>query len=167
MRNECRKKSAITFFYLVLILFVGFSFFLDAIRLISVKNNIDNQTVIRNFCGYELTKIKTGRNTSYLFVLDDGDRLFVEGELLENKDIIDAHKKLYFTYVTPRGGTHFSYTCIKITSYNEKVQFVNQTLAIREVELGILVNFLIAVPIILFFFVIFIYKLIMIKHKWK
>ena len=157
-RSYIRKFE--TFFCLILILFVGISFFFDAVRLISVKNNIVNQNVIRKLCSFELKKFQTGRNTSYLFVLDDGDTIFVVDELLENENIINSNEKLNFTYVKPRGGIHLAYTCSEITSQSESIEFVNPTLALREVKLGIIVNFMISIPIILFYVILLIYKLI-------
>ena len=81
-------------------------------------------------------------------------------ELLENENIINSNEKLNFTYVKPRGGIHLAYTCSEITSQSESIEFVNPTLALREVQLGIIVNFMISIPIILFYVILLIYKLI-------
>lgn len=164
MRKNIEKSIVKTSLYWLLIFLVGCSFFLDAVRLISVRSNIENRNVIKKFCSYELSKIRTGRNTSYLFILDDGERIWVNSELLENKDIIHTHKQLEFTYVEPMGGARFSYTCLEIVSHDGNIKFVNQVTALREVVLGIWADFLISTPILVFCTVPLVYKYALLKN---
>lgn len=163
--NKLYRKKLKNSWCFILIFLIGFAFFIDAILLVGVKNNIENQNVVRKFCSYELKEIRTGRNISYLFILEDAEKIFVVDELLENNHIIDSHEKLLFTYVAPRSGIHFAYTCLEITSHEESIQFVNRATAFQEVKIGILVDFLIAIPMLLFSFVPFVFDCILISSR--
>ena len=162
MNKHCRKRRAhinkkIICIWL-LVQFIGYLFVFEGIRLICVVKNINDQNIIRATCRFDLSEIRRSRNSSYDFRLDNGDKIWIPSEMLEHEEIIDTQEQLTFIYVAPKGGIHFSYECIDITSEDGRIHFIDQEFAIKEVKLGIITNLIMAAPLLILCYIPVIYS---------
>lgn len=123
---------------------------LEAVRLIIVNINIQTQNVMQKNCNYELYKKRTGRGSStYVFILECGDKIWVPHDLLQNEDYLTTQEELCFSYAEPSGGFFFSYACIEITSIDGKIQFVSMDSALQDIKGRIIVYLIFGIPALL------------------
>ncbi len=141
--------------YFLLVLLISSPLLLEGVRCLTVKNNVENNNIIETTCAYELTEIKRWSTLSYEFLLENGDEVWIPGDLLQNEDIIENYEELYFAYVPPEGGIESSFTCFEITSEDGSVVFVDQNSSMDEINLGPAVFFILGMllPLLYIFFI--------------
>ena len=133
-----------------MIVLITLALMLEAVRLLLVKNHVADHQVEKVVSTYELKKIRTSKNTSYQFILPNGDRLSVIGNRIEKIKLIESHEKLLFTYASPRGGIRFTYACVEITSVDGETCFVNREVAMREITGFMWIYFVISGSLVCF-----------------
>ena len=133
VRKKRRNHKVKDYAFVSIIVLMTLVLMLEAVRLLQIKNHIAEHQVKKVVSTYELKRIRTSKNTSYQFILPNGDRLSFIGDPIANIKLIESQERLLFTYASPRGGIRFTYVCVEITSVDGKTCFVNREVALRDI----------------------------------
>lgn len=167
MSRNSKSRKISDFVALGLFLLVGFLMVLEAVRLINVRIHIKDNTVNNVISTYDWKKIRASGNISYSFTLADGDRIHIPGELLENRELLEREKELFFSYASPRGGIRFTYACVEITSVDREIYFVRREAALREITGGIWVFLIVGLAVTVLAGVVMVAKLSSLNARHK
>lgn len=111
-------------FFIVILLMCGFLLTMTVIMALA-KNDYERNNLVEVTVSYELSKVQLPHNIVYVFALENGDKLQISSEFLNNKDCLSKYEQLKFTYAKPLKCIPASYTLFSIASAENEVCFVN------------------------------------------
>ncbi len=123
---KARKRMVKNLLVMLLFLCVGFYGLAMAWHYHSVVKCIQAGTAQTNSGSYVLAEVHPPRNTVYTFVLDNGAKLAVPSEYVENPDTLALHTQLRFSYSKSRFGIPLAHTPTQITSLDGSAVFVRE-----------------------------------------
>ena len=150
MHRKSEKRKIAHYAQVIIVVLIFLMVLLEAVRLMHVKMNIEQNDVKKVISTYDLQQSWYVRNGTYYFTLPDGDRLSVARDLVGDDKLMYQQEQLLFTYASPRGGIRFTYDCVEITSADGKICFVNQEEVLRETTGRMWIFYVISVPLICF-----------------
>ena len=99
MRAHYKKGNIRDLLVTAVMLIIGVLFVAESITIHITLKNRNDEHIIEYQGEYEFYKRRYLRNTQYVFVLDNGDKISVHGELIENKNFtLESHPTLQFQY---------------------------------------------------------------------
>lgn len=97
---------------------------------------------------FELSKIRKTRNTTYQFILDNGDIITANPDIMQHNQRIEEFTELHFLYTENQNIISSTYTAVEITTLEGATSFLSTHATTAEAKQGVVLGSIFAVLIL-------------------